>query len=140
MTLRRPATLLSVIGIACLGLVAARARLIARPASTAATAAPVQGHDGGATDWPQWRGPNRNGLSKETGLLAQWPASGPSLLWSISSVGGGYGSISVAGDRVFVQGAKDRQSIVYALNRADGKGVWSKALGAAGTNDRGSGP
>src|SRR5262249_6060667 len=91
-------------------------------------------------DWPQWHGPDRNGLSKETGLSQKWPTNGPPQLWSIASLGAGYGSIAVVGDRIFVQGAKDRQSVVYALNRADGAGAWSKALGRAGTNDRGSGP
>jgi hypothetical protein len=85
-----------------------------------------------ATDWPQWQGPDRNGLSKETGLLQQWPASGPPIVWSVSTLGGGYGSVAIKGDRMFVQGAKGGQSIVYALNRADGKGLWSKALGASG--------
>jgi outer membrane protein assembly factor BamB len=92
------------------------------------------------TDWPQWQGPDRNGLSKETGLLQKWPSAGPPLVWSVSSLGAGYGSSAVKGDRIFVQGAKDGQSVVFALNRADGKGVWSKALGPAGSNDRGSGP
>jgi outer membrane protein assembly factor BamB len=100
----------------------------------------VQGRDAAASDWPQWRGPDRNGLSKEKGLLQQWPSSGPPLAWSISSLGAGYGSMAIAGDRIFVQGARNRQSIVYALNRADGKGLWSKAIGGEGTNDRGSGP
>ena len=93
-----------------------------------------------SADWPQWRGPDRNGLSKESGLLQQWPASGPPLVWSISSLGAGYGSLAIKDDRIFVQGSNGRQSIVYVLNRADGKGIWSKALGPAGNNDRGPGP
>src|SRR3982750_1609368 len=44
-------------------------------------------------DWPQWQGPDRNGISKETGLLKEWPASGPPLVWSAANLGGGYGSI-----------------------------------------------
>jgi len=92
------------------------------------------------TDWPQWQGPDRSGLSKESGLLQQWPASGPSLVWSISSLGAGYGSVAVKGDRIFVQGSKDKQSVIFVLNRADGRGLWSKALGPAGDNDRGPGP
>lgn len=95
---------------------------------------------GFAADWPQWQGPDRNGLSKETGLLQAWPSSGPPQVWSVSTLGGGYGSVAIAGDRIFVQGARDRQSILFVLNRANGTGVWSKALGPAGTNDRGSGP
>jgi outer membrane protein assembly factor BamB len=91
-------------------------------------------------DWPQWRGPDRNGLSKEAGLLQQWPASGPPLVWSISSLGAGYGSLAIKDDRIYVQGSNGKQSVVYVLNRADGKGIWSKALGPAGNNDRGPGP
>jgi outer membrane protein assembly factor BamB len=98
------------------------------------------GQGDGVGDWPQWHGPSRNNLSTETGLLQQWPASGPPLVWNISSLGKGYGSLAMQGDRIFVQGSNGRQSIVYSLNRADGKGVWSKALGQAGDNDRGPGP
>jgi outer membrane protein assembly factor BamB len=93
-----------------------------------------------AGDWPQWQGPDRTGLSKETGLLQQWPSSGPPLVWSASTVGGGYGSIAVSGDRIFIQGMKGRDSVVFSLKRADGMPVWSKALGPSGSNDRGSGP
>jgi outer membrane protein assembly factor BamB len=93
-----------------------------------------------ASDWPQWQGPDRTGNSKETGLLKQWPANGPSVVWTASGLGSGYGSLAVAGDRVFVQGTRSGNSIVVAYNRADGKEVWSKALGAQGDDDRGSGP
>jgi outer membrane protein assembly factor BamB len=93
-----------------------------------------------SVDWPQWRGPDRNGLSKETGLLAQWPRSGPPVAWSATMLGAGYGSLAVQGDRVYVQGMRNRQSVVSALNRADGKLVWVRILGAAGDNDRGPGP
>jgi outer membrane protein assembly factor BamB len=91
-------------------------------------------------DWPQWRGPDRTGLSKESGLMKQWPASGPSLVWSAANLGAGYGSISVSGDRIFVQGMKGRDSVVSILNRADGKPVWSKILGPAANNEQGPGP
>ena len=91
-------------------------------------------------DWPQWQGPNRTRVSPETGLLKEWPASGPPIVWTATGVGGGYGSMAIAGDRVFVQGVRGRNSAVIALNRADGKEVWSKALGATQTDDRGPGP
>src|SRR5688572_27597450 len=92
-----------------------------------------------ATDWPQWRGPNRDAVSRETGLLKTWPRTGPPVVWSAADLGAGFGSVSVRGDRVFVQGARRGQSLVFALNRTDGKVVWSRALGADGENDRGSG-
>ena len=62
------------------------------------------------------------------------------MIWSIASLGGGYGSIAIKGDRIFVQGARDNQSTLYVLSRSNGQGLWSKAVGPAGTNDRGSGP
>ena len=74
-----------------------------------------------ATDWPQWLGPDRTGVSKEVGLLKQWPTSGPPLTWSASGVGAGYGSLAIKGDRIFVQGSGGGRSVVFSLNRAEGR-------------------
>src|SRR5258707_829660 len=93
-----------------------------------------------AGDWPQWHGPDRTNVSKESGLAAQWPPSGPPVAWSVGGVGAGYGTVATKDDRIFVQGSAGGRSVIYTLSRADGKGVWSKALGPAGSNDRGSGP
>jgi len=91
-------------------------------------------------DWPQWRGPNRDGISRETGLLQQWPAGGPPVVWTAKGLGGGYGAVAVKGTRVFVQGLRGRETFVHSLNRADGAYLWSKSLGSGGDNDRGPGP
>jgi len=93
-----------------------------------------------ATDWPQWRGPSRSAISPETGLLKSWPAAGPPRTWSASNLGAGFGSIAVSRDRIFVQGMRNSQSVVSALNRADGTLAWVKPIGRAGDNDRGPGP
>jgi len=93
-----------------------------------------------STDWPQWRGPDRSGISRETGLLKQWPPSGPVALWSAAGLGNGYGSIAVKGTQLFVQGLKGRDSVVTSLGRADGKPLWTRVIGAGGDNDRGPGP
>ena len=96
-----------------------------------------------AADWPQWQGPDRTRISKETGLLKEWPTGGPRLIWTANNLGSGYGSMSVAGNRVYLQGARGNNSFVISLNRADGKEVWSKALGPIETrmrSDRGAGP
>jgi outer membrane protein assembly factor BamB len=96
-----------------------------------------------AADWPQWQGPDRTRISKESGLLKEWPAGGPRLIWTANGLGSGYGSMAVAGDRVFLQGARGQNSFVIALNRADGREVWSKALGPIETrmrSERGAGP
>jgi outer membrane protein assembly factor BamB len=55
-----------------------------------------------AADWPQWRGANRDGISSEKGLLKEWPAEGPKLLWKVTDIGSGYSTPSVA----------DRKSVV----------------------------
>ncbi len=91
-------------------------------------------------DWPQWRGNDRNGLSAETGLLKQWPTSGPPVVWSISSLGEGFGSLAVRGDRIYIQGTRGEASVIFCLNRADGKTVWSTALGPKVDEGRGNGP
>ena len=93
-----------------------------------------------STDWPQWRGPDRSGVSRERGLLNDWPATGPRRVWQATGLGAGYGSVAVAGDRVFVQGATRSNSVVSSLNRVDGKVVWTQTIGRSNTNDRGSGP
>lgn len=93
-----------------------------------------------AGDWPQWRGPDRTGVSRETGLAQEWPAGGPPVVWSASGVGAGYGAVATKGTRIFVQGLRGNQTMVHGLNREDGKYLWSKNLGRGGSNDRGSGP
>ncbi len=93
-----------------------------------------------AADWPQWQGPDRTRISKETGLLKEWPAAGPPVVWTANGLGSGFGSMAISGDRVFLQGMRAGNSVVIALNRRDGKEVWSKRLGEPQTNDRGPGP
>jgi len=91
-----------------------------------------------ADDWPQFRGPNRDGVSKEKGLLQSWPAGGPPLDWSVKGLGSGYSTVSVAKDRIYTLGnlpdkEKKRGDLTYliALNREDGKQVWASAVGPA---------
>lgn len=91
-------------------------------------------------DWPQWQGPDRTGVSTETGLLKQWPKTGPPMTWLISNIGRGYGSVAVQGDRVFVQGTNVGGSAVFSLNRADGKTIWTRPLGRSLDQDKGGGP
>jgi outer membrane protein assembly factor BamB len=91
-------------------------------------------------DWPQWHGANRDNLSRETGLLKQWPSGGPKLLWTSRGLGSGYGSMAVKGSRIYLQGTKNGQSVVFALDRATGKPVWNAPLGRALDQDRGGGP
>ena len=91
-------------------------------------------------DWPQWRGPNRDGISKETGLLQQWPAEGPPLVWKASGAGSGYSSFSVANGKLYTMGVRGEREYVVAFDVATGKEAWSTPHGRAFRNDRGDGP
>ena len=93
-----------------------------------------------AASWPQWRGPNRDGISKETGLLKQWPAEGPALVWKATGAGRGYSSFSVANGRLYTMGLRGDREFVIAFDIATGKEAWSTAHGSAFRNDRGDGP
>lgn len=90
--------------------------------------------------WPQWRGPNRDGISKETGLLKQWPAEGPALLWKAAGAGSGYSSFSVANGRIYTMGLRGDREFVMAFDSATGKEAWATAHGGKFENDRGNGP
>jgi outer membrane protein assembly factor BamB len=86
-----------------------------------------------AADWPQWRGPQRNGISQETGLLKKWPADGPKLRWQMKDIGSGYSTPAVVGDYLFLlsnRGLEDE--FVRALSVKDGKQVWAARLGKVG--------
>jgi outer membrane protein assembly factor BamB len=86
-----------------------------------------------AADWPQWRGPNRDGISKETGLLQEWPAEGPKLLWQQSNLGDGYSTPSVVGDRIFLVSNKGLENeFVQALSIDDGHQLWQTHIGKVG--------
>ena len=74
-----------------------------------------------ADDWPQFRGPNRDGISKETGLLKEWPKEGPPLAWKIKGLGGGYSAPSVAAGRIFGMSYRGADEVVCAIDEKDGK-------------------
>lgn len=93
-----------------------------------------------ATDWPQWRGPNRDGKSQETGLLKQWPAEGPPLVWKATGAGRGYSSMAVSGGRLYTLGLRGEREYVIAFDVATGKEVWATAHGSAYRDSRGDGP
>jgi outer membrane protein assembly factor BamB len=90
-----------------------------------------------AADWPGWRGPNRDGLSTETGLLKQWPADGPKLAWQAKGLGAGFSSISISGNRMFTMGDKKDGQYVEALNLADGAQIWATKIGPVWEDEMG---
>src|SRR5262249_47280558 len=81
-----------------------------------------------AADWPQWRGPNRDGVSKETGLLKNWPKKGPKLVWKTDKAGLGFAGPAVIGGTVYTMGAFDKNEYVIAFD-AKGKELWKTKIG-----------
>ena len=102
----------------CLAIAASMAVVFGGPATNSALAG----------EWPQFRGPNRDGKSDERGLLSQWPEGGPKLLWSVDGIGTGFSHASVCGGLVYVTGlvGKDGMLRAYAL---DGKLKWEAKYG-----------
>ena len=80
-------------------------------------------------DWPQWQGPDRNGMSKETGLLQEWPKDGPPLAWRIPGLGGGDSVPAIVDGRIFVPGTLNDEEVVWALSEKDGSDLWMRSLG-----------
>src|SRR5688500_11619713 len=83
---------------------------------TAALAAPA--------DWPQWRGPNRNGIVTEP-AARQWPEDGPKKIWSVPLDIGYASPVAHAGKLyVFYTDENTKQDVLACLNPADGQPVW----------------
>jgi outer membrane protein assembly factor BamB len=81
-----------------------------------------------AADWPQWRGPGRDGISPEKGLLKAWPKAGPKLLWTFDKAGNGYGSFAVVGGTLYTMGARGDDEYVLAVDDK-GKEKWATKIG-----------
>ncbi|MHC4875870.1 MAG: PQQ-binding-like beta-propeller repeat protein [Planctomycetota bacterium] len=110
------------------------------------TASPTSGMPataGSATssgEWNQFRGPNRDNVSPETGLLSDWPGSGPELAWTATGIGEGYSSVAVSNGRLFTMGNRDRAEAVTAIDLATGREIWSVATGREYHEGQGNGP
>jgi outer membrane protein assembly factor BamB len=83
-----------------------------------------------AADWPQFRGPNRDGKSPETGLLKQWPTAGPRLIGTISGVGGGFSSPVIAGERIYITGKVGDDLKIFCFD-GSGRKIWERTHGPA---------
>lgn len=81
------------------------------------------------SEWPQFRGPKRDGVSTDTGLLKQWPADGPKLLWEGKGAGRGYSSVAITGGRVYTIGDDQKDEYAVCFEEKTGKQVWKVKLG-----------
>ena len=83
----------------------------------------------GRSNWPEWRGPLRDGVSTETGLLQEWDKEGPPLLWKVTGLGPGLSTVSVAQGVIYTMGEREGKGWLLALDEEDGKPHWATAVG-----------
>jgi len=93
-----------------------------------------------ADDWPNWRGPNQDDKSVETGLMQEWPADGPEKIWHVNSGGLGYAGFSVVADRLYTMGQEDNTQFALCLDAKTGQTIWKVDLGKGYENAWGGGP
>jgi len=91
-------------------------------------------------DWPQWRGPDRTDVSKETGLLKSWPEGGPKRVWLFENAGNGYSGPAIVKGKLFTLGTRDGNEILLILDATTGKEIGVVKLGPVLDNDWGDGP
>ena len=94
---------------------------------------------GGSTEWPQWRGPNRDGMSSLVPLSKQWPESGPTQVWR-KPLGEGFSGLSVSGSRLYTMFSKGTNEYAVCLDAADGTEIWKTRTGAKYMESHGNGP
>ena len=93
-----------------------------------------------AADWSQWRGPNRDDISAEKGLLKSWPEGGPKQLWVFKDAGLGYSGYSIVGGKLFTMGIRNGGEELIAVSIKDGKELWAAKIGEILKNGWGDGP
>lgn len=91
-------------------------------------------------DWPQWRGPKRDAVSTETGLLKEWPKGGPPIVWKQRGLGGGYSAPSVANGRIYGMSYQGRDEVIWARDEATGAPVWATRVAGKGSISYNEGP
>jgi len=96
---------------------------------------------GAVPDWGMYRGPKRDGISPDTGLLKEWPKGGPPLAWKMTGIGGGYSGVSVVGKFGYTMGEDGGTQVIICFATAEGKIVWKAKVSPTGNPDnRGPGP
>lgn len=98
-----------------------------------------------AADWAQFQGPTRDGISRETGLLSEWPENGPALLWTATGLGKGFSSVAITGGRIFTMGDitlenGDAKQCIIALDLATQKRLWATPIGGQHPDGQSPGP
>lgn len=86
----------------------------------------------GPYDWGQWRGPQRDGICRETGLLEKWPKEGLAIVWKTAGIGGGYSTPSVANGKIFGMSYQGDNETVWALDEKNGSKIWESKIATKG--------
>lgn len=86
-------------------------------------------------DWPQWRGPERDGQASKQTLLQEWPEGGPPVAWEFASAGGGYSSAAVADGKLYTLGSDESGCSLICIDAVTGKKLWNERFSRSGTDD-----
>src|SRR6266478_8759649 len=88
--------------------------------------------DKSTANWPQWRGPNRDAVSEEKGLLQRWDGNGPPLAWKAAGLGEGLASVVLVDGKIFTMGRRKNAVLVMARDGSDGHELWATPVGEGG--------
>lgn len=117
-----------IVVLTAMALAYVRSSVFTRPAGSAERA--TSDPPAFAGDWPQWRGPNGDGISRETDWSTDWPAAGPPKLWE-AAVGIGFSSASVSDGRLYTMGYQDGRDTVWCLDAKTGQVLWKHSYECA---------
>jgi outer membrane protein assembly factor BamB len=90
--------------------------------------------------WPQWRGPHRDNISPDTGLLTEWSAEGPRLAWKAPGMGRGFSSITADNGKIYTMGDIEGGQAVIALSEKNGERLWASRIGDVWDSNGYAGP
>jgi outer membrane protein assembly factor BamB len=93
-----------------------------------------------AGDWPQWRGPGRDDVSTESGLLKKWPENGPPQVWVSRDAGLGYAGVAIQDGVLYTMGAEGDTEFAIAIDTSNGRQIWKTPIGEFLQNNWGGGP
>ena len=85
---------------------------------------PLPTTQSGERDWPQWRGPKRDGHSPAKNLMKSWPEGGPQVRWSFTEAGIGYSTVAAADERLYTLGAIEDRCFAICVSLKDGSLIW----------------
>jgi outer membrane protein assembly factor BamB len=95
--------------------------------------------DDASSGWFQFRGPNRDGKSSETGLVRAWGPAGPREVWRVP-IGAGFAPISIVGERLYTMDSDEETEFALCLDAGSGETIWRVPMGLLFKDSNGDGP